>query len=303
MADGFAFPSAGNGALSAAKVAENPIMPWWGPVSPQSSIYHYGNIDLTGIAYATDLDKARALVPEELELMALPGFPEHAAVNLVFAKYRENDKTGPYMEAFFAIPVLAQGNPFLYVAAIYVDNDAALTAGREFGGYPKKMADIYLQSFGDLFLGRVSRNDSQRKTADPLFGDFASGSLRRGQKLFDVPLPANEIPQLEAPYNLLFPMPPATGEPQGYILPTIGLRTVPGVGADACKAQVHQLIGTPWLITRAEVWAGLEPSVDLIPSEEDPLSELLPVRQVLAGYVLRGDMQTDPKDWLLLAQR
>jgi hypothetical protein len=278
-------------------------MPWWGPAAAQSSTYHYGNIDLTGIVYATDLEKARALVPEELELLALPDMPDIAAVHMVFAKYRENDKTGPYMEAFAAIPVLAQGNPFLYVAAIYVDNDAALIGGREFGGYPKKIADIYLQGFGDLFLGWVSRNDVQRKTANPLFGDFATGSLRRGPKLFDVPLPANEMPQLEAPYNLLFPMPPATGEPQGYILPTIGLRTIPGVGADSHKAQINQLIGTPWLITKAEVWAGLEPSVDLIPSEEDPLAELLPVRQTLAGYIIRGDMQTHPEDWLLLAER
>jgi hypothetical protein len=95
-------------------------------------------------------------------------------------------------------------------------------------------------------------------------------------------------------------MPQATGKPQSYILPTIGLRTIPGVGAEARQAQIQQLIGTPWVITEAVVWEGLTPSLDFVPSEDDPLARTLPVNLVLGSFILRGNMHTNPAEWLLL---
>jgi len=204
------------------------------------------------------------------------------------------------MEMILTIPVLFDGSPFLYVAAIYVDNDAALIAGREYGGYPKKLAKITMHNYGDLFLNRIERPDNQRKSADAQFFDLASSQVRMGEKLFEVPLPAEGVEELPFPYNMLLPLPPATGKPQPYILPTIGLRTFPGIGPEAGTAQVQQLVGTPWIITEAEIWAGEAPSLDLFATEEDPLMELLPPESVVGAFILRGDMYTDPKEWLLL---
>jgi hypothetical protein len=99
---------------------------------------------------------------------------------------------------------------------------------------------------------------------------------------------------------MLLPMPQATGEPQSYILPTIGLRTIPGVGAEARQTQVQQLIGTPWVITEAVVWEGLTPSLDFIASDDDPIARTLPVNLVLGSFILRGNMHTNPAEWLLL---
>lgn len=294
------FPTNGKGTLTSEEVSNHPVMPWWMPVTPEATDYQYRNIDMVAVSYACDHDRVAALVPAELELLAVPGLDGQNPVNLIFAKYRGNDQIGPYNETIVAIPVLHKGVPFLYVAAIYVDTDAAMAAGREFGGYPKKIADIDMYSYGDLFLNRLSRGNFQSKTASPRFSDIASSKVTRGNQLFTVPLPADEIEQLPAPYNLLLPMPPATGKPQSYVLPTIGLRTVPGVGKEAARASVHQLIGTPWIITEARVWEGLDPSIDLIPSEEDPIARALPANQVLGAFILRGDMHTNVKDWMLL---
>jgi len=288
------------GKLKAETVAKHPMMPWWGAAAAERGAYHYGNIDFVSVAYLTDAEKAAELIPEDLTLIPLPDLPGKSAANLIFAKYRENDKTGPYMETILTVPVLFDGQPFIYVVAIYVDNDAALIAGREFGGYPKKIAKITMHNYGDLFLSRIERSDNQRKTADAQFADLASSQLRKGAKLFEVPLPAEGVEELPFPYNMLLPLPPATGEPQPYILPTIGLRTFPGVGPEAGTAQVQQLIGTPWIITKAEVWAGETPSIDLFATEEDPLAELLPNEGVVGAFILRGDMYTDPGEWLLL---
>ncbi len=293
------FKSAGKGTLTPDTISEHPIMPWWMPAAAEAEPYQYRHIDMVAVSFATDFDKAAGLVPEDLDLLALPGMPGQTAVTMLFAKYRENDQTGPYMEMVVSIPVIADGGLYLYVAAIYVDNDAALIAGREFGGYPKKIADINIYNYGDLFLCRMSRSTSQEKTADPQFSDIATAKVARGGQLFSVPLPEEDIRQLPFPFNMLLPLPPANGKPQPYVLPTMGLRTIPGVGKDAKHAEIMQLITTPWVITNARVWAGVQPSIDLIANAEDPIAQMLPINMVLASFILRGDMYTDPTDWVL----
>ena len=149
----------------------------------------------------------------------------------------------------------------------------------------------------------MSRGSMQEKTADPNFSDVASSSVTKGGKLFSVPLPADKTVQLPFPYSLLLPMPPATGKPQDYTLPTMGLRRFPGVGPGpngAAGAEVLQLVGTPWHVTKAEIYAGDAASMELYPSKEDPIGELLPFNSVLGAYILRGDMYTKAEEWVLV---
>jgi Acetoacetate decarboxylase (ADC) len=276
-------------------------MPHWGQTYLAASA-SYGDMDYVSIAFATDAAKAAALLPQELALLTIPGMPGQAAANLVFAKYRACD-LGPYMEVIISIAIVHQGQPFAYVPAIYVDNDAALLAGRELGGYPKKMAQITMRNYGTLFLSHMSRGSIQQKTADPNFSDLASSSVTKGDKLFSVPLPADQTVQLPSPYNLLLPLPPATGKPQDYVLPTMALRRVPGIGPGpngAAGAAVVQLVGTPWHITKAEIYAGEAASLELYPSQEDPIGQLLPCNAVLGAFILRGDMYTQSDEWRLI---
>jgi hypothetical protein len=274
--------------------------PHWGETYPATAGYR--DIDYVSIAFATDADKAAALIPKELELITIPGLPGQAAANLIFAKYRECD-LGPYMEVFVTITVLHKGKPYGFITAIYVDNDAALLAGRELGGYPKKMAQITMRNYGNLFLSHMSRGSIQRKTADPNFSDLASSNVTKGDKLFSVPLAADKTDQLPSPYNLLLPLPPATGKPQDYVVPTMALRRVPGIGPGpngAAGAEVLQLVGTPWHVTKAEIYAGDAAGMELYPSKEDPIGQLLPCNSVLGAYILRGDMHTNADEWVLI---
>ena len=239
-------------------------------------------------------------IPKELEIPEIPGLHGQALAILVFAKYRECD-LGPYMEVIVSIPVLHHGQVFFgYIPAIYVDNDAALLAGRELGGYPKKMAQITMRNYGDLFLSHMARGSIQQKTADPNFSDLASSMVTKSSKLFSVPLPAESAPELPPPYDQLLPLPPPTGEPQDLVLPTMALRRVPGIGSGpdgAAGAEVLQLVGTPWHVTKAEVYAGDAASMELHTSAEDPIAEVLPCNMVLGAYVIRGDMYTKSDEW------
>jgi hypothetical protein len=275
-------------------------MPHWAE-SYHSPIANYRGMDYVSIAFATDADKAAALIPKELRLLDIPALAGQVAVNLVFAKYRECD-LGPYMEVIVSIPVLHEGQLYGYVPAIYVDNDAAMLAGRELGGYPKKLAQITMRNHGDLFLSHMARGSMQEK-ADPNFSDLASASVTKRAKLFSVPLPADETVRLPSPYDLLLPVPPATGEPQDYIITTMALRRVPGVGPGpngAAGAEVLQLVGTPWHVTKAEIYAGDAATMELYPSKEDPIAQLLPCNAVLGAFILRGDMYTNAEEWVLI---
>ena len=287
------------GTLSPAEYTTK-VEPHWGETYPM--IAGYGNIDYVCVAFATNADKAAALIPKELELIPIPGLPGQSAVNLVFAKYRECD-LGPYMEVIVSFPVLHKGQGFGFITGIYVDNDAALLAGRELGGYPKKMAHITMRNYGNLFLSHMSRGSIQKKTEDPNFNDLASTSVTKGNKLFSVPLPATETIDLPSPYNLLLPLPAPTGKPQDYLIPTMALRRVPGVGTGsngAAGAEVLQLIGTPWHVTKAEFFAVDAPAMEIYSSKEDPLAQILPCNAVLGGFILRGDMYTKSEEWVVV---
>lgn len=159
-------------------------MPWWSPLYSKSGkdigIGDYKNFEMVVIAYATDADKAAALVPKGLKLVDIPALPGQAPVNIVWAKYTDVNTIGPYLKFIVSIPVVVEGLPYMYVAAIYVDSDSAMAAGREIGGYSKKIATIEQKNYGNLFLGSISRNDHTKKTAAPDFSMLATASLRKG---------------------------------------------------------------------------------------------------------------------------
>jgi hypothetical protein len=105
------------------------------------------------------------------------------------------------------------------------------------------------------------------------------------------------------PYNLLLPLPTPTGQPQDYVITTMALRRFPGIGPGpngAAGAEVLQLVGTPWHVTKAEFYAADAASLEFFRSEEDPISQLLPVNSVLGAFILRGDMHTKADEWMLL---
>ena len=77
------------GTLSAQEYATK-ALPSWGETYNQA-IAAYKDMDYVSIVFATDANKASALIPKELQLLTIPGMPGQSAANLVFAKYRECD--------------------------------------------------------------------------------------------------------------------------------------------------------------------------------------------------------------------
>jgi acetoacetate decarboxylase len=56
---------------------------------------------------------------------------------------------GPYNELVISLNCMFKDKPGLFVYNIYVDDDVALTAGREIWGFPKKMCEINLTPIED----------------------------------------------------------------------------------------------------------------------------------------------------------
>ena len=293
-------PAGAKGTLSP-EVYLKQTMPAQSPVYPTGEVYTYRNSEMALVAFTTDEDKAAALIPEQLQLIKIKQLPAQTAAFAIFAKYRENDQIGPYMEVIVAIPVLHKRQLWFYVPYIYVDSDSAMAAGREYGGYPKKQARIEMRAFGSLWLGTMSRGTMQEKTTNPNFNDIFSMSLRKGGRLFSLPLSGDKSPQLPFPYNLILPMPKPTGQPQPYVLPTMGLRRIQGVGPGpngAYGAEIAQLVTSPWLMSKGAFYAANDVSLEFYPSKEDPIAQTLPINAVLAGVILQAElMTTTATDW------
>ncbi|MHA1986622.1 MAG: acetoacetate decarboxylase family protein [Promethearchaeota archaeon] len=77
-----------------------------------------------------------------------------------------NTSIGPYNEAVLLLSSTYKEKPGVFVFSIYVNDDVALTAGREIWGIPKKLAEIN--------LSQIKKNKIRGTV------------VRRGTKLFDI---------------------------------------------------------------------------------------------------------------------
>ena len=124
-------------------------MPVDAPLYPKPPIY-YTQAEAIAVAFETDGDAAAAIVPEGLTVPS----PAIAAVSVLTYPC---STLGTYNEAILSLAVLRSGEPGLYIAHILVDNDQAMTAGREIWGFPKKLAHITLARRGEGIVGTVER--------------------------------------------------------------------------------------------------------------------------------------------------
>jgi acetoacetate decarboxylase len=129
-------------------------MPICGPLYPKPP-YYYKNAEAISVSFETDAEAAAALVPEGLTV------PSPAIVTVGIYNYHFST-LGAYYEALMAISVTFNGAPAAYIPLIVVDNDQAMTAGREIWGYPKKLANISLKRSGEAVIGTVERPTGNR---------------------------------------------------------------------------------------------------------------------------------------------
>jgi hypothetical protein len=252
----------------------------------------WSDIDVVIVDYLTTAEAAAGFLPEQCTTLPIPDLPGYSAVKQIWAKYR-GSSFGPYNELIITIPCLINGQMFLHVPFIYVDNDAAMAGGREIGGWPKKQGGIDIDRVGSEYRCTFDRHGER----------LASASMNIGGKLFSTPLPADKAVSLSFPYNLTFPLPAPTGKEQATVpFPTSTIKLVCGVGpsngSGHPRPSVAQLIGSPWHM-KGSFNSGSNASIAYRASEKDDFYKLVNLKTLGAMY-FEGEMTLALKDMVVL---
>jgi len=230
-------------------------MPPYAPLFPKPP-YFYADATLMIFKYVTSESAAR-MVPEIVDLTDPP------TAGLVFASYPSSN-LGPYDEVVLYLDVLFNGRPLQFAAFLYVTTDSAMAAGREMGGYPKKIARIE-------FLPGPDRTAVMER---PSGLRICSGTMRPEERMFPDPDPQKTAgPSLPLALNYLtlrmFPSPQLNQPPS-----------------------VAELLETHWTIDCSEVWTGPGSCLLTGASELDPL-HWAPVNQPIVCQLVKGDIRVD----------
>jgi acetoacetate decarboxylase len=146
----------------------------------------------------------KSYLPPELESI------EGSLDTLIVVEYPETS-IGPYNESLLLLSSTYNNKPGMYVFSIYVDDDVALTAGREIWGIPKKMAEIK--------LSKVKKNRINGTVS------------RKGKKIFDISADIMEDEPGLSPREMF------------KSLPFYNIKIIPDV-ADNTKPALRQLTET-----------------------------------------------------------
>lgn len=208
----------------------------------------YRDITLLLYTYVTDAKAAAALLPAELEL------PEVPIAQMVFATYPFST-VGQYNEVAQTILATYNGKPVAYAVRLHVTNAMAMAAGREIGGFPKKLGEISFEN-GEYFSSTLE---------SPAGNRLASGIL-----------------------NPMAPIPKAVPKTLDYV----SMRVFPNP-LNPKKPSMAELIGTSWILSDGEMWEA-RGSVDLPPTSTviNPYSAL-PVVELIPDKVAE-EIQTPP---------
>ena len=228
-------------------------MPCNAPLYP-SPPYVYQDASLMIFDYITDGPSAARLLPAEAELTDPP------RAGLVFASY-PTSTLGAYQEVVLFLDVLYQDRSVKYGAYLYVTTDVAMAAGREMGGFPKKMAAI------DFGFRDGDEQVYQASLERPTGLRLASGNLGLVRKLQD---------------NV------------AMTLNYLTLRVIPSSTRDT-PPTLAELIETDWVVSNGVIWEGSGSCQITGASRNDPL-QVIPVVNPLGCQLIRGDIHVSAND-------
>src|SRR5277367_4161678 len=132
-------------------------MPLTSPAYPPGP-YRFIQREFLVIAYRTDLDKLRALVPEPLEV-------DEPIVKYEFIRMPDSTGFGDYTETGQVIPVSFQGRKGGYSHCMFLNDDPPISGGRELWGFPKKLANPSLKIETDALVGTLDYGSVRVATA------------------------------------------------------------------------------------------------------------------------------------------
>jgi acetoacetate decarboxylase len=122
-------------------------MPLTSPAFPPGP-YRFRQREYLIIAYRTDPDKLRALVPEPLEV-------DEPVVKYEFIRMPDSTGFGDYTETGQVIPVSFRGRKGGYSHCMFLNDDPPIAGGRELWGFPKKLAQPTLRAEIDTLVGTL----------------------------------------------------------------------------------------------------------------------------------------------------
>lgn len=198
------------------KAAFGYSMPVDVPLYPPFPI-DYANIKILLFPYLTNTASAAALLPQQLQV--IEPAPGVAIAQVIFAKYPFSN-IGAYNEVSQTIFALSSGQPVAYAVRLHVTTDRAMAAGREIGGFPKRMGHISFDE-GETFNSVL---ESPRGTR------ICSGEL----------LP---IRPFRVNGKSIIPLP----------LNFVSLRVMPNP-VDQANPSLCQLISSTWNLTDGDIW-------------------------------------------------
>jgi len=120
-------------------------MPLTSPAFPPGP-YRFVDREFLIVTYRTDPDILAQVIPAPLEMT-------EPIVKFEFIRMPNSTGFGDYTESGQVIPVRFQGQPGSYVHAMYLDDMAPITGGRELWGFPKKLASPQLRVEKDTIGG------------------------------------------------------------------------------------------------------------------------------------------------------
>ena len=196
----------------------------------------YEDVDILLYPYVTTVAAAAKLLPAQLDLAPVPGDTTGtlAAAQVVFARYGFSN-VGAYNEVAQVIAATYRGtmpagtNPNVaFAVRLHVTNDMAMAAGREIGGFPKKLAHIDVQS-GPVWLATLESPAGLR---------ICTGEMQPFIKV---------VEQSELPANM-----------QSMPLSYVSLRVIPDPTSSTppYTPTVCQLIYTEWVLSEGTFWGG-----------------------------------------------
>ncbi len=196
----------------------------------------YEDVDILLFPYVTTAAAAAKLLPAQFDLAPVPGDTTGAlaAAQVVFARYGYSN-VGAYNEVAQVIAATYRGSmpagassSVAFAVRLHVTNDMAMAAGREIGGFPKKLGHVEVID-GPVWLGTLEAPKGLR---------ICTGELQPFVKI---------VEQRALPPNL-----------QALPLPYVSLRVIPDPTSSAppYKPAVCQLIYTEWVLTEGTFWGG-----------------------------------------------
>ena len=132
-------------------------MPLTSPSFPPGP-YRFVNREYIIVAYRTDPDALRAVVPEPLQI-------DEPIVRYEFIRMPDSTGFGDYTESGQVIPVVFKDQRGGYVHSMYLNDDAPIAGGRELWGFPKKLASPSVQVERDTLVGTLDYGPVRVATA------------------------------------------------------------------------------------------------------------------------------------------